>query len=128
MRSGWLADQLPAGSRTRRALAYAGGALVFFALLQLVFPVPVGVIVQGIIIGALTALIAFGIALIYRSNRIINFAQADLGIIPATLTALLVVGTGLSYWLAVPIGLAAAVGLGAGTYYGLIRFSRRHPG
>ncbi len=126
-RSGWLADRLGAGSRTRLALAYAGGALLFFALLQLVFPVPVGVIVQGIIIGALTALIAFGIALIYRSNRIINFAQADLGIIPATLTALLVVATGLSYWLAVPIGLAAAVGLGALTYYGLIRFFSKAP-
>ena len=39
-----------------------------------------GLFVHGMIIGGLTALIALGMALIYRSNRILNFAQADLGV------------------------------------------------
>ena len=47
-------------------------------------------LVYGIIIGSFTALLAFGLALIYRSNRVINFAQADLGAVPASLCVALV--------------------------------------
>ena len=46
---------------------------------------PAGELVYGFIIGSLTALMAFGLALIYQSNRVINFAQADLGAVPASL-------------------------------------------
>jgi branched-chain amino acid transport system permease protein len=57
-------------------------------------------------------MIAFGVALIYRANRIINFAQADMGNIPASLAVLLIVGPGLPYFVALPIGLIAAAVLG----------------
>jgi branched-chain amino acid transport system permease protein len=97
----------------RRAFNMAALVLFFYFLQQFFWPAPIGVLVQGTIIGSLTALIAFGIALIYRSNRIINFAQGDLGAAPAVLTVLLIVGPGLPYFLALPIGLAAAISLGA---------------
>ena len=51
---------------------------------------PAGELVYGFIIGSLTALMAFGLALIYRSNRVINFAQADLGAVPASLAVALI--------------------------------------
>ena len=39
----------------------------------------------GAELGLLSAMIAVGLALTYRANRIINFAQADLGIVPSLL-------------------------------------------
>jgi branched-chain amino acid transport system permease protein len=87
--------------------------LLFYLALQWFWPAPLGVYVQGVVIGGLTSLIAFGLALTYRSNRIINFAQGDLGGIPATLAVLLILGPGVPYLLAFPVGLAAAIALGA---------------
>src|SRR2546426_11813055 len=45
--------------------------------------VPVGVYLNGVIVGSLYALIAIGIILVYRANRIINFAPASPGATPA---------------------------------------------
>src|SRR5688572_6000330 len=73
------------------------------------------------VIGGLTALIAFGLALIYRSNRIINFAQGDLGGVPASLAVLLIAGPGIPYFLAVPLGLVTAIAIGALVEFVIIR-------
>jgi branched-chain amino acid transport system permease protein len=75
--------------------------------------VPLGVLLTGAELGLLSALIAVGLALTYRANRIINFAQADLGIVPSLLAVLLILGKGWSYWFALPLGLLAAAVLGA---------------
>ena len=96
--------------RTFTGLAYA---LLFYFVEQLFWPAPVGVLVRGLVIGGLTALVAFGISLTYRANRIINFAQGDLGGVPATLAVLLIVSTHWPYLLAMTTGIAAAVVLGA---------------
>lgn len=105
----------------RRVFSYASVVLFFYLFEQLLWPAPLGVLVQGMIIGGLTALIAFGIALIYRANRIVNFAQGDLGGVPASLAVLLIVGPGLPYFVALPIGLIAAVAIGAMVEFLLIR-------
>lgn len=105
----------------RRVANLIAGSLFFYWLLQRLWPAPLGVLVQGMVIGGLTALIAFGLALIYRSNRIINFAQGDLGGVPASLSVLLVLGPGVNYFLALPIGLASAIALGALVEFLLIR-------
>src|SRR3954466_4751412 len=52
--------------------------------------VPLGVLINGAILGMLYALLAFGLILVYRANRIVNFAHAGLGLVPAV-TALLLV-------------------------------------
>ncbi len=97
-------------------------ALIFFYfVLQRFWPAPFGVLVQGLIIGGLTALIAFGLALVYRSNRIINFAQGDLGGVPASLGVLLILGPGVPYLLAFPIAIAAGIALGALVEFVFIR-------
>jgi branched-chain amino acid transport system permease protein len=97
----------------RSAANALAAALVFYLAVQWFWPAPLGVYVQGVVIGGLTSLLAFGLALTYRSNRIINFAQGDLGGIPATLAVLLILGPGVPYLLAFPAGLAAAIALGA---------------
>ncbi len=40
---------------------------------------PLGVVLQGIVLGSLTGLSALGLVLVYRSSRVVNFAQAALG-------------------------------------------------
>ncbi len=90
---------------------------------------PAGELVYGFIIGSLTALMAFGLALIYRANKVINFAQADLGAVPASLAvALITLPTlGWSFWVAVPISLVVAVVLGALIEFVIIRRFKNAP-
>jgi branched-chain amino acid transport system permease protein len=112
----WADDQ-----RVRNTAYGVGAAFLFYLVQQWFWPAPIGVLLQGLVIGGLTALIAFGIVLIYRSNRIINFAQGDLGGVPASLAVLLILDTGLPYLLGFGIGLAAALALGALVEFVFIR-------
>jgi ABC-type branched-subunit amino acid transport system ATPase component/branched-subunit amino acid ABC-type transport system permease component len=75
--------------------------------------VPVVAVIPGLILGSLSALTAMGLVLIYRSTRIINFAQANIGGIVATLVVLLVEVAHWNYWLAAATGLVGALLLGA---------------
>jgi ABC-type branched-subunit amino acid transport system permease subunit len=96
-----------------RVLAYAAPiGLLIVAVRVEPFPAPNGVILDGAIGGGRIALIALGIALIYRANRIVNFAQGDLGQVPATLGALLVITLSVNYFVAFATGLVAAIVLG----------------
>jgi len=96
-----------------RAAGRAIAPAVLIVVLQLVaFPMPVGAVLSGVILGLLGALGALGLALIWRANRVINFAQGDLGAFPATLTVLLITLAGLPWILGVTIGLAASVVVG----------------
>jgi branched-chain amino acid transport system permease protein len=108
-------------ARLRRAFRSFGPALAIVVVQQVVFPAPAGIVVRGLVVGGLTALVALGMALVYRANRIINFAQADLGLAPTVLTFLLLDRSGVPYPLAVLAGLAAAVLLGAATERVVIR-------
>ena len=92
-----------------RALGPAAGILA----LQLVLaPMPIGAMFSGFILGMLGALGAVGLALVWRSNRVVNFAHGDLGTLPATLTVLLVTLAGLPWLLSVGIGLVGALAVG----------------
>lgn len=101
----------------RRAGTIVAGGIALYVVQALFFPTPAGQLVRGVIIGGLTALIAIGISLVYRANRIINFAQADLGAVPAAFSIVLITGAGLPLLLALPIGIACAILLG-----GLLEF------
>lgn len=95
-----------------RAWRTFGPALLILVFQLALFPMPVGNMVSGVIIGMLGALAALGMALIYRSNRILNFAQGDLGALPATLAVLLITLSGVNYFLGFFTGLAGALVLG----------------
>lgn len=105
----------------RRVVTTAGPAVAILVLQLVVWPVPPGVFARGVVVGLLGALVAVGMALIYRSNRILNFAQADLGSIPTTIAVLLITLSGLPYLLGLGIGLLAAVVLGIVVELGVIR-------
>ncbi len=76
---------------------------------------------------ASSALLALGLALVYRANRILNFAQGDLGAAPASLAVLLVVSSGASWLVAFTTGILAAVVLGAAVEFLVIRRFFRSP-
>ena len=110
------------GSERLRSTASAlVPAAAILAVQLLIFPVPAGVALQGLVLGFLGALVAVGMALIYRANRILNFAQSDLGAVPTVLAVSLVAFAGLNYFLAVAVGLLAAVVLGCLVELAIIR-------
>ncbi len=114
-------------ARVRSLVPTVGPPLAIIALQLVLFPVPLGIFVRGVVIGGLTALVALGMALIHRSNRILNFAQADLGGVPAVLVLMLMTAWGWSYWLAVPAGLVAALLVGGLVEAVVIRRFRNAP-
>jgi branched-chain amino acid transport system permease protein len=96
-------------------------AVLVVAVQLVFFPAPAGQWVRGAIVGGLSALVALGMALIYRSNRILNFAQGDLGTVPVVAVVLLVANAGLPYFLAAGIGLVGAVALAVVVELAIIR-------
>lgn len=117
-------DERPALARTLTVLGPAAALLV---VQQLLFPAPAGVMLRGVIVGLLGALMAVGMGLIYRANRILNFAQSDLGGLPGALAVLLITFSGLNYFLAFGVGLVAAVVVGAVVELAIIRRFFRAP-
>jgi branched-chain amino acid transport system permease protein len=116
----WMRD-----SRVRRYANWLAALLAAYAVMHRLWPAPGGVIAQGVVVGSVGSLLALGLALIYRANRIVNFAQADLGLVPST-TAILLISQ--SKWPFVPtfaLGLIGALVMGALVHKVFIqRFSR----
>ena len=102
-------------------------AIGIVVIQQAFFRVPLGIFVRGIIVGLLTALIALGMALTYRSNRFVNFAQGDLGTVPVVLMVMLMSAWGWSYGLGLAAGLVGAVVMGAVVELAIIRRFFRAP-
>lgn len=69
-------------------------------------------IIGGLGQGAVYALLAVGFVIIFKSTRVINFAQPALMAAGATLIAFLSVPFGVDYYLAVALGVAATAALG----------------
>jgi ABC-type branched-subunit amino acid transport system permease subunit len=74
--------------------------------------IPSFVLVQGVITGLSYGLLAMGLVLIYRTNRVLNFAQGQLGVVAAVFMVKCFYDFGFNYWFALvlSLGLAAAVG------------------
>jgi branched-subunit amino acid ABC-type transport system permease component len=79
---------------------------------MLAFSAPNFVILQGLIIGLGYGLLAVGLVLIYRTNRVLNFAQGQIGVIAAVFLVKCTADFHFNYWfsLVLSITLAAAVG------------------
>jgi ABC-type branched-subunit amino acid transport system ATPase component/ABC-type branched-subunit amino acid transport system permease subunit len=99
---------------TSRVGLWIFGFLAAWAVAAAVLPsgLPFGVVLYGAVLGALSSLTAIGLILVYRSARIINFAQADIGGLAAVVAVVMVAGWHLPYFLSLPIGLAVAVATG----------------
>lgn len=114
-------------SRALRSIDPYLPALAIIALQLVVYPTGIGPWSLGVVVGLLTALVALGLALIYRANRILNFAQGDLGTVPTTLAVGLISINGLPYLAGLGLGLVAAITLGVVVELAIVRRFARAP-
>ena len=126
----------------RRAGQVAGAAVLLWLGVQVAFGrsstghllgipvpdgVPFGIVVNGALLGLLYALLAFGLILVSRAQRIVNFAQAGLGAVPAVTALLLVTNRGLAYPLALLVLVVGSAASGALVETGVMRRFRSTP-
>jgi ABC-type branched-subunit amino acid transport system ATPase component/ABC-type branched-subunit amino acid transport system permease subunit len=91
------------------------------------FEIPFPVLLLGAITGMTYGILAVGLILIYRSNRIINFAHGEIGAFAAALLGLSVTRWHVPYWVAFPLALAFAGGVGAASEVVVVRRLRNAP-
>lgn len=82
---------------------------------------PAGILFLGLVVGLLNGLIAAGLVLIYRSARVINFAQGALGALGATFTFYLIQLNNWPYLVAFGVGILVSATLGAVVELAIIR-------
>jgi branched-chain amino acid transport system permease protein len=83
--------------------------------------VPLAIVLVGAVLGTVTALLAMGLILIYRTNRIINFAYGSMGGVAGILGVDLFYTHGWNYWLAMALALVLGVAVGGLTEFLVIR-------
>src|SRR5688572_23328357 len=86
------------------------GVVAFAATLvacKQIFGAPYSILFDGMALGSLYGLIGAGVILIYRTNRIINFAAAGLGAVPAVAGVLMIVNKGITWWIVFPLTIVA---------------------
>lgn len=71
-----------------------------------------GFVALGLVQGALAALNALGLVLLWRTTRVINLAQPAMGLVGGVLTGMLVSSSGWSFWWAAPLGVVTGAALG----------------
>lgn len=111
-----LEAALPKNPRARSAVLFGGAAALLLVVTQFVFTggTPAGVLFDGLVLGLISSLTTTGIVLVYRSIRVINFAQTAFGIF-AGVTVFLFVRT-----TPVPFPVALVIGLLLSTLVGVI--------
>lgn len=110
-----------------KPLEWIAGAVVLWLILNntLSKGLPLGVVFLGVIYGSLYALIAIGMVLVYRGNRIINFAQPYIGVLAAIVAIELVVTYNVNWFIAMLVGIVGSLFLGAFIQTVIIRRFRR---
>ena len=71
------------------------------------------VLVQGVFYGLGYGLLALGLVLVYRTNRVLNFAQGQIGVIGAVFLVKLTADFKFNYWFALALSIGLAAGAGA---------------
>lgn len=119
---------------SRRAVFVSAATVAALALCLVVvtrvvkgFTLPAPILLLGLSTGATYGLLAVGLVLVYRANRIINFAHGEIGAFAAALLGVAVVSWHLWYWLAFPFALMLGAGTGALTEVAVIRRLRHVP-
>lgn len=86
-----------------------------------------GIYIFGAIVGLLYAMVAFGLILVNRATRIINFAQAEIGAAPAVFAVLLIKLHHWPYLAAFVVCLVTAAFCGAVVEVGVVRRFSKAP-
>src|SRR5688500_17962196 len=82
--------RVPDWPRTRAVVLAAWPAAAVLLFQVVCFPIPFEVSLQGVVLGLLNAVIVQGLILVYRANRVVNFAQASIGTFPSTVAGAVV--------------------------------------
>lgn len=90
-----------------------GFALLFFLVLQTWAHLSLTEIVNGLSLGGLYGIIGVALVLTYRTSRIINFAAAAVGAVPAIVACLLSTSEHVSYLIVAPIAIVGGLAFGA---------------
>ena len=85
------------------------------------------VVVLGMITGLTYGLLSTGIVLVYRTNRIINFAHGEMGAFGAAFFGLAANRWGVPYYLNLPIALLLGAAIAAGAEVVVVRRLRKAP-
>ena len=88
---------------------------------------PASALVLGAITGITYGLLSVGLVLVYRTNRIINFAHGQMGAFGAAIFGLLADRWHVPYYVALPLALAAGGGVAALAEVAVIRRLRNAP-
>ncbi len=91
------------------------------------FELPASVVVLGVITGLGYGLLSTGMVIVYRSNRVINFAHGEIGALGASMFALAVIRAGLPYYVALPLALGFGAAIAAAAEVAVIRRLRNAP-
>lgn len=105
-------SELPRPARIAVGIAIA---LVAWVLAAAILPngAPLGIVLIGSIIGSSTGLAAVGIILVWRANRVVNFAAGGLGGAAGLNSVLLFVNWGWPYPVVFVMSIVTGVALGA---------------
>jgi len=114
------------GSRHDRLVRPTGAVIAVVLALGIANAVlpggaPAGVVVRGIVYGSIDGMIALGLVLVHRSNRIVNFAASALGGVGGVLAVQLFIQHGWPWPAAVGVALVLGAGTGAAVGAGVIR-------
>jgi branched-chain amino acid transport system permease protein len=77
-------------------------------------------VISGIALGALYALVALSMTVVYRATTVLNFGHGDLVMAGAFVVYILVLVVGIPYWIAAPTALVILFFVGLGIQRGLI--------
>ena len=119
----------PGVSLGRVALGWAAATVLILLFTQVVLPgtgtgargTPAAILFRGAVFGLVNALTAAGIILIYRTLRVVNFAQTAIGAAGATLTFEFVQYTKVPFPIAFALGLALSALVGVAVDLSLVR-------
>ena len=121
------------GERSRVAL-WCGAGLAGVVVAKLAaaatsfrFSTPLPVVVLGTIIGITYGLLAVGLVLIYRTNRVINFAHGQIGAFAAAVLGVAVTKWHVPYYAGLPLALVLGGAVGALAEVVIIRRLRNAP-
>ena len=89
--------------------------------------IPFPVVVLGTIIGITYGLLAVGLVLIYRSNRIVNFAHGEIGAFAAAVFGIAVLRWHFPYFVALPLAMVFGGGVAALAEVAVVRRLRNAP-
>ena len=93
----------------------------------LAFELPFPVVVLGTIIGITYGLLAVGLVLTYRSNRIVNFAHGEVGAFAAAVFGVAVLRWHFPYYVALPLAMALGGAVAALAEVAVVRRLRNAP-